>query len=64
MGHHINKLGNFQSDKYPELPENKIILSFKDELARKVLKIYWEETEYKELGEDIVQVIKKIEEEV
>ena len=63
MGHHINKKGNFQSDKYPKLPENKIILSFKDKLAREVLKIYGEKTRDKGLGEDILQVIKKIEQE-
>ena len=61
MPHHINDKGNFQSDKYPDLSENKIILSFKDSLAREVLKIYAEKTNDKELGEDILQVIKNIE---
>lgn len=61
MGHHINKKGNFQSDKYPELPENKIVLSFKDELARRVLETYAKATPDRELGMDISQVIKKIE---
>lgn len=30
MGHHIDKDGNFQSDKYPWLPKNQMIISFKD----------------------------------
>ena len=30
MGHHIDDKGRFQSDKYPELSPDKIILSFKD----------------------------------
>lgn len=61
MPHHINEKGNFQSDKYPDLPENKVILSFKDPLAREVLKIYAEKTEDREFGEDILQAIKNIE---
>ena len=40
MGHHIDKQGRFQSDKYPELPPDKIILSFKDSHARKALGMY------------------------
>ena len=30
MGHHINENGEFQSDKHPELPPDKVIVSFKD----------------------------------
>ncbi len=30
MGHHIDDQGRFQSDKYPDLAPDKIILSFKD----------------------------------
>ena len=33
MGHHINKDGQFQSDKYA-VPADKIVLSFHDRLAR------------------------------
>lgn len=62
MGHHINENGNFKSDKYPDLSENKIILSFKDPVAREALKVYAEKTDDKELGEDIIQAIKNIEE--
>lgn len=59
MGHHVTKEGNFQSDKYPELAENKIILSFNDLAARKALEIYAEHAADKELGEDILEVLKK-----
>lgn len=37
MGHHIDKQGRFQSDKYPDLPPDKIVLSFNDPLARDAL---------------------------
>ncbi len=61
MGHHINEQGNFQSDKYPELPENKILLSFNDPSARKALRVFAQETTDEELSEDILQVLKKFE---
>ena len=61
MGHHINKSGNFQSDKYPKLPENKFLLSFKDPVARKALKVYAESANDKELAYDILEVLKKFE---
>lgn len=61
MGHHINEQGNFQSDKYPELAENKIILSFNDEAARKALRVFAESSDDKELAEDILQVLQKFE---
>ena len=59
MGHHINDNGDFQSDKYPELAPNKIILSFKDKHARTALNIYAELTEDAELAEDIFLVLNK-----
>ena len=37
MGHHIDSEGRFQSDKYPNLPPDKIVLSFKDPAARRAL---------------------------
>ena len=40
MGHHINADGQFQSDKYPDLPPDKIVLSFKDPAARDALRTY------------------------
>lgn len=30
MGHHLTADGQFQSDRHPDLPPNKIVLSFKD----------------------------------
>ena len=60
MGHHINEKGNFQSDKYPELKENKIVLSFKDKEAQIALRVYAEITPDKELGDDILTVLNSI----
>ena len=37
MGHHIDSKGRFQSDKYPDLEPDKIVVSFKDPRARKAL---------------------------
>lgn len=33
MGHHIDDQGRFQSDKYPDLPPDKVVVSFKDSHA-------------------------------
>ena len=60
MGHHINKKGQFQSDKYPWLSPNKIILSFNDKIAREVLRLYAEKTKDRELANDIREVIRNI----
>lgn len=62
MGHHLNEKGQFQSDKYPDLPPDKMILSFKDPAARKALRVYAEHTEDKELAEDILERLQTIEE--
>jgi hypothetical protein len=40
MGHHIDAEGRFQSDKYPELAPDKIIISFKDKRAHKALVLF------------------------
>lgn len=61
MGHHINKNGQFQSDKYPDLAPDKIILSFKDPVAHLALKVYAENTKEKELSMDILERLKVIE---
>ena len=37
MGHHIDTDGRFQSNKYPHLPPDKIIVSFQDPRARRAL---------------------------
>jgi len=64
VSHHINKKGQFQSDKYPELPPDKIILSFNDSDARLVLYHYASLACMrgdKDLGRDIISRIKSIE---
>ena len=63
MGHHINKDGQFQSDKYPDLPPDKIILSFKDAYARDALGMYARLIVYegdKELALDILERLSTI----
>jgi hypothetical protein len=51
MGAHINKTGQFQSDKYPDCPPDKVLLSLHDAKAQPLL---WEyENDDKEFGEDI-----------
>ncbi len=63
MGHHINDKGQFQSDKYPDLPPDKIILSFKDPAARFALEAYSNNVMTdKELAEDIMIRIRTIRE--
>ena len=36
---HINDKGEFQSDRYPDLPPDKIVLSFKNPKARRALRL-------------------------
>ena len=60
MGHNINSEGQFQSDKYPDLPPDKIILSFKDPVAREALNVYAKNTKVKKLAEDILACIQSI----
>ena len=55
MPKHINPQGQFQSDKYPDLPPDKIILSFKDPEARDALLLYAKTTANRELGEAILK---------
>ena len=62
MGEHINAKGQFQSDKYPDLAPDKIILSFKDEHARLPLLEYAALTDDKELAEDMLTRIRTIQE--
>jgi len=57
MGHHINEKGQFQSDKYPDLAPNKIVLSFNDKAAKIALHAYVAHTEDRDLAEDIFQVL-------
>ncbi len=62
MGHHINKEGKFQSDKYPDLEPGKITLSFKDPEARRALHALADDYMEKdrELAEDIVTALANI----
>ena len=66
MGHHINKQKQFQSDKYPDLPPDKIILSFNDPHARKALGMYVISVQCcggdEELADDIEERLKTIKE--
>ncbi len=57
MSHHINAKGQFQSDRHPDLPPNKIILSFRDPAARAALLNYAHRTPDRELADDIAHVI-------
>lgn len=61
MGNHINAAGQFQSDKYPDLAPDKLVLSFKDPAARDALAVYALATGDSELSADIflrIQTIK------
>ena len=60
MGHHIDDKGRFQSDKYPDLSPDKIVLSFKDEAARDALHRYACLTTDFDLGEDILERLRTI----
>jgi len=53
MGHHIDEMGRFQSNKYPELAPDKIVLSFKDINARAALGLFSDLTDDCELADDI-----------
>ena len=64
MGEHINAKGQFQSDKYPDLAPDKIILSFKDAAARLALKRFADMTQDRELAEDIKTRLKSIQKEL
>jgi len=64
MGHHINKEGQFQSDRFPGLSPDKIVVSFKSRYAHPALAALAEsyETLDPDLSEDIrerLQTIKR-----
>ncbi len=40
MGHHIDESGRFQSNKHPDLEQDKIVLSFRDKPAAVALLYY------------------------
>lgn len=56
----MNKQGQFQSDRHPNLAPDKIILSFKDKHALIALGLYAKLTDDRELAEDIIERIKSI----
>ena len=60
MGHHIDSEGRFQSDKYPELAPDKIVLSFKDGAAQKALAVFALWTRDDTLAEDIGKRLESI----
>lgn len=53
MGDHIDSEGRFQSDKFPDLAPDKIVLSFKDPAARPHILGYATDCEDRELAADI-----------
>lgn len=61
MGHHINPQGQFQSDKDPKLPPDKITLSFHDPAARNALTVFACDTNDRELANDILYRLQSLE---
>ena len=62
MGHHIDKEGRFQSDKYPDLPPDKILVNFNDpraQVALTALAVSYQEVD-SELSEDILERLRTI----
>jgi len=59
MGHHINKKGQFKSDKYKWCPAGFFALKFTDELACKVIISYAMKTHDKELSDDLMATVMK-----
>lgn len=55
MGHHINGKGQFQSDKHPELPPDRIRLNFNNPRSQLALWVLAEQYDHvdPELAEDI-----------
>ncbi len=60
MGHHIDSEGLFRSDKYPELPPDRIVLSFEQPADRQALALFAHHTEDLELAKDIMTRIETI----
>jgi len=55
MSHHIDAAGRFQSDKYPDLPPDRIVVSFESPRAVRALRALAEDyaDHDPELAEDI-----------
>ena len=60
MGHHINDLGQFQSDKHPDLKPDHIVLDFNDPSAKGPLALYASISDDDELNEDILARLKSL----
>lgn len=59
MGHHLTKDGDFQSDKYPDLPPGRFVLSFADPIARPLIRKYALRTSDEELADDLLVACEK-----
>lgn len=59
-GHHIDKQGRFQSDKFSDLAPDKIVLSFKDPAARRALRVYAIHAKDRELANDIWKRLQRL----
>ena len=59
MGHHINKDGEFKSDKYKWCPPGFVAFKFTDELAWEPIMDYANRTKDKELAIDLIVSVKK-----
>jgi hypothetical protein len=55
MCHHINALGQFQSDQYPDMPPDEIVLSFRDPASIEALHAFADLTEDDDLAVAIMQ---------
>ena len=53
VGHHLDEEGRFQSDKYPDLAPDKIVLSLHDPAAFRALAVFIVATDDRELASDL-----------
>lgn len=62
MGHHINKDGEFQSDKHPELPADTILINFRNPASHAALAALAQNYEWiePELADDIRERLKTV----
>lgn len=64
MCRHLNALGQFQSDRYPDMHPDEIVLSFRDPAAMEALHAFAELTEDDDLAVAIVKRLDAIAEEL
>lgn len=64
MGHHIDDQGRFQSDKFPDLPPDKVIINLTDPKTRTGLlmlaEAFKKDEATKEFGEDLEQRVRQL----